>query len=158
MSRLLKCQVEPCGAAAVRALLCALMLVCPELLLGQASGGAPMIVNQPQNQFVLAGGTAAFSVTVNGQQPFFYQWFGPRGQAPDGKIADATNATLKTSPVRTNDQGNYSVKVTNQFGMTQSGPATLTVMEVDFGDAPSPYPTLFADNGAQHQIVQGIQL
>jgi hypothetical protein len=30
--------------------------------------------------------------------------------------------------------------------------------EYDFGDAPVPYPTLYADNGAQHQIVQRVYL
>src|SRR6266404_4479270 len=148
MSRLLKCQIEPL----VRAFLSALMLICPGILRAQSSP-APSIINQPQSQFVLAGDTAIFSVTASGSQPLFYRWFGPQGG-----IADATNATLKLTRVDLSDQGNYFVKVANSFGMTQSMDAVLTVMRVDFGDAPVSYGTRLAENGAQHMVVQGMQL
>src|SRR5439155_10437861 len=39
-----------------------------------------------------------------------------------------------------------------------SAGAVLTVFEVDFGDAPAPFPTLLADNGARHRIVPGFYL
>jgi len=35
---------------------------------------------------------------------------------------------------------------------------TTTTSKIDFGDAPSPYPTKIANNGARHTIVQGVFL
>lgn len=35
---------------------------------------------------------------------------------------------------------------------------TNSVQTLDFGDAPSPYPTLLANNGARHRMVPGIYL
>src|SRR5262249_21279515 len=46
----------------------------------------------------------------------------------------------------------------NSLGAATSVVATLTVREMDFGDAPLPYPTLMSNNGARHVIVPGFFL
>lgn len=81
------------------------------------------VVGQPQNQSVLVGGTVSFSVNVNGQQPYFYQWLFNGTNLPD-----ATNNPLTLTGVLMNQSGLYSVVVTNSYGMTVSSNATLTVL------------------------------
>ena len=39
-----------------------------------------------------------------------------------------------------------------------AGQAAAPEAELDFGDAPAPFPTLLADDGARHQIVDGVYL
>lgn len=76
----------------------------------------------PQNQSVLGGATATFTVTVNGQAPFAYQWMF------DGfNLAGATNNPLVLSNVMVSEAGMYSVVVANDYGMAVSSNASLTV-------------------------------
>jgi hypothetical protein len=83
---------------------------------------APTITAQPQNQSILAGGSATFSVTATGTAPLSYQWrFG------NAAIPGQTSAGLVLSNVSSNDAGNYSVIVTNAAGAITSGVATLTI-------------------------------
>jgi hypothetical protein len=85
---------------------------------------APVVTTQPANQTVLAGGTAAFSVTTTGTGPLSYQW-SVNGTNIDG----ATNITLTLPNVQLPQDGNYySVLVTNAVGSTNSLAATLTVV------------------------------
>src|SRR5207244_10006616 len=95
-------------------------------------------------------------VTANGTDPLAYQWYS--GSAT--MLGGATNATLTFSNIQQNQSGNYYVVITNIAGTTTSLVATLTVREVDFGDAPDAlgYPTLMIFNGARHRIVPGIRL
>ncbi len=115
----------------------------------------PSITAQPQSGTNFAGSTAAFIVTAAGSQPFLYQWFFQGTTALPG----ATNATLVLTNVQTNNAGGYLVRVTNSAGFVSSATANLTVIEMDFGDAPDPaYPVLFASNGARHRVVPGVRL
>jgi hypothetical protein len=85
---------------------------------------APVVMTQPASQTVLAGGTAAFSVTTTGTGPLSYQW-SVNGTNIDG----ATNITLTLPNVQLPQDGNYySVLVTNAVGSTNSLAATLTVV------------------------------
>ncbi len=86
------------------------------------AGSGLTITNQPHSQIVAAGEDAVFSVTAAGVSPLSYQWlFG--GVA----IPGATNALLDLAHVRNDDEGAYSVVVTNAFSAVTSIPAALTV-------------------------------
>ncbi|MCA9051187.1 MAG: hypothetical protein KDA89_20765, partial [Planctomycetaceae bacterium] len=51
------------------------------------------------------------------------------------------------------------LRVTDTFsGTSVTTSATLTILTVDYGDAPTPYGTLKADTGAAHTIVPGLHL
>src|SRR5439155_955559 len=68
------------------------------------------------------GQTASFSVLASGDTPLSYQW-NFNGTALSG----ATNATLGLTNVQTNQAGNYTVLVANNWGSVTSAVATLTV-------------------------------
>jgi hypothetical protein len=48
--------------------------------------------------------------------------------------------------------------LSNIAGVVTSAVATLTVIAMDFGDAPESYQTLLTNNGARHRVVSGIRL
>lgn len=114
----------------------------------------PVISQQPQSRTNFAGSTASFNVVANGTAPLSYQWF----LNATNSVLTATNPSLALSNVQVSQSGAYSVRVSNSAGVTNSTNAVLTVVEMDFGDAPAPFPTLFADNGARHLIVPGFFL
>jgi autotransporter-associated beta strand protein len=113
------------------------------------------INSQPANQAVFAGDPANFSVTATGQPVLTYQW---RLEGAD--IAGATASTLNIPNAQAANAGNYTVVVRDGCSMSvTSMVATLTILpDVDFGDAPAPYPVLLANNGARHLIVAGFHL
>ena len=85
-----------------------------------ASGGTPVtIINAPQNRTVSAGNGTSFSVGAYGTPLIYYQW------TFNGKnYGNAT--TISFSDVQTNNQGTYSVVVSNSYG-TATASATLSV-------------------------------
>ncbi len=83
----------------------------------------PLIVQQPAPQTAVAGGSATFSVQAGGSIPLAYQW--NKGTTP---LSGATNASLTLANISFADAGSYSVAVTNALGVTNSAPATLTVL------------------------------
>ena len=94
------------------------------------SGTAPTITRQPQPQVVLSGGSAAFSVGAFGSQPLTYQWL------KDGvPINGANSQTLTFATPTANDEGLYSVIVSNSAGHATSDSARLTIFQ--------PIPDLF---------------
>jgi hypothetical protein len=82
------------------------------------------ITNQPLPQTVLAGQTAAFSVGAIGTPNLSYQWYFNCAQLNG---AQSQNATLTLSAVDTNNAGNYTVVVSNNYGSATSAVVTLTV-------------------------------
>jgi hypothetical protein len=58
------------------------------------------------------------------------------------------------------EEGDFIITyaVTYPSGFVSSCTFVITVSAMDFGDAPEPYPTLFADNGARHIIDPGVYL
>ncbi|MEI7730621.1 MAG: immunoglobulin domain-containing protein [Verrucomicrobiota bacterium] len=83
---------------------------------------APVISAQPVSQFVLPGGSAAFSVTASGLAPFSYRW------ARNGTVVvGASNATCVISNATTAQAGTYQVIITNTLGSVTSAPAMLIV-------------------------------
>ncbi|HVM59824.1 MAG TPA: immunoglobulin domain-containing protein [Verrucomicrobiae bacterium] len=83
----------------------------------------PFITAQPQPQTANPGQTVTFSVTAGGSVPLFYQWVLNDVTPLDSQ----TNALLTLSDVGTLDAGNYSVIVSNVFGVTNSVDASLTI-------------------------------
>ncbi len=82
----------------------------------------PVIVNNPINIDVTAGGPADFSVESYGAPVLRYQWL-RNGAA----VAGATNAAFGIDVVATNDAGSYAVVVSNGYGPVTSAVAVLTV-------------------------------
>ena len=85
-------------------------------------GAPPTIITPPQNQNIVAGQTAAFSVTAGGPGPYRYQW-----RFNGENLSGATNSALTISDAQTTSTGQYQVIVLNNSGAAISGPATLTV-------------------------------
>jgi hypothetical protein len=86
----------------------------------------PSISGQPQSLTLFAGRRATLSVAAAGSEPLAYQWY-QGGSA----VANATNNTLSFNPATTNQQGDYTVVVTNRYGaVTSSPPAVLTVLPI----------------------------
>ncbi len=93
--------------------------------IGPAPGGgqtAPYIINQPQSQSVLVGGTATFTVAASGEIPQYYQWFF-NGTILTGE----TNSQLQLINVSQAESGPYWVTVSNSFGSATSSTAYLNV-------------------------------
>jgi hypothetical protein len=95
---------------------------------------APLITVQPANQTVGVGLTANFSVNGVGESPFFFQWLKDGTNLTDGTtisgstISGSTSYALTISNVQTNDDGNYWIVVTNDWGSVTSSNAVLTVL------------------------------
>jgi hypothetical protein len=82
----------------------------------------PQISAQPASQSAITGVNASFSVVADGSAPLSYQWY-----CQGAPLAGANNSTLSLSSVETNNAGNYSVVVQNNYGSVTSTVATLTV-------------------------------
>jgi subtilase family serine protease len=92
-------------------------------------GFAPAFTAQPPSQTVLSSGTAVLAATVSGSTPLAYQWRKNGTNLANGTgISGATSNVLTLSGVTTNGSGNYSLAVTNLFGVSTSSVATLTVV------------------------------
>jgi hypothetical protein len=86
---------------------------------------APYVLGQPQNQSLVIGEEAAFTVAAGGASPLVFQWlFNGRN------IPGATGATFTIQAVGVADAGYYSVVVTNALGSIVSSNAGLTVLPV----------------------------
>jgi len=86
-------------------------------------GAPPVITNQPASQSVAVGGTASFSVAVEGSSPLYAQWL-----FNGTNIVGATNFVLALTDVQLDQSGDYTVVITNIFGSAASSNAALTVL------------------------------
>ena len=84
----------------------------------------PQIVTQPQSQTVTANSSVRFTVSASGTPVLSYQWYF-NGTALNG----ANAATYTVQSVTEVDQGNYSVRVSNELGSAESQAAMLTVVQ-----------------------------
>ena len=84
------------------------------------SGSLPVILGQPQNQVVVAGGSASFSVVVADTRNLTYQWRF-NGTNIGGANADA----LLVRNVAATNEGQYDVVLANGSGSVTSAPAML---------------------------------
>jgi len=80
----------------------------------------PTFSQQPSNQVVLVGSTAAFSVSVSGSQPLNYQWL--FNGVP---LSGATRASYTLAAASAANVGTYSVVVWNGVGTNTSATASL---------------------------------
>jgi alpha-tubulin suppressor-like RCC1 family protein len=86
------------------------------------AGPTPAIViTPPSDKTVLAGTNVTFTVVAGGTPPLSYQW-----QFSGTNIAGATGASLILNNVQATNTGNYSVVVSNTYGVTNAS-AVLTV-------------------------------
>jgi hypothetical protein len=85
----------------------------------------PLIITQPADFIAIIGQPASFSVDVNGQTPFSYQW-----QKDNVDITGATNRVYTIDATAYSDAGNYRVIVTNPLGTETSHYAALTVTDL----------------------------
>jgi Concanavalin A-like lectin/glucanases superfamily/HYR domain/Immunoglobulin domain len=92
---------------------------------GKCKPVPPSIASPPQDQTVLMGSNATFTVTAVGTPPLLYQWF--FGSSP---IAGATTTALNLRIVGMAQAGSYSVVVSNYYGTATGGPARLTVVDL----------------------------
>jgi hypothetical protein len=90
----------------------------------------PEITVQPTNQTVGVGSTVTFSIDGSATPPFFFQWLkdGTNNLVDGGNISGATTFALTISNAQTNDNGGYSVIITNFVGSVTSSVAILTVL------------------------------
>ena len=82
----------------------------------------PVILTNPASASVEAGYPVLMSVAANGATPLQYQW-----QLGGSPIAGATNTAYGLNIVSTNDNGVYTVVVSNGNGSVTSTNAVLTV-------------------------------
>ncbi|HWH70851.1 MAG TPA: immunoglobulin domain-containing protein, partial [Candidatus Sulfotelmatobacter sp.] len=110
----------------------------------------PLVTVPPQNQSVVAGGNATFTVTATGTTPLSYQWlrdglFLSNG----GTISGATSSALSLANVQLSDSGAaFQTIVTNSLGAVTSAVAVLTV-------TPVPTPPTITVQPASHLLVVG---
>ena len=89
----------------------------------------PSITSQSGAQTVATGGTAQFAITATGSAPLNYRWLKNGVGLTNGvKFMGVNSNVLTVATVATNDEGNYSVIVTNLAGSTSSLAAALTVV------------------------------
>ncbi|MCI0536873.1 MAG: Ig-like domain-containing protein, partial [Verrucomicrobiales bacterium] len=92
---------------------------------------APIITMQPQSQTNNIGATATFTVIAAGSAPLTYQW-----RFNGANITGATGSLLTVTDIQRDDQGTYTVIVSNAAGSVPSQPAELAVI------APNTPPTI----------------
>ncbi len=96
-----------------------------------AGNAAPTIITQPVGETVAPGDTTSFTVVASGTPALAYQWYViPAGQTTGVLVSGATSASYTVPGADTavsNDQDQYYVIVTNNYGQAVSQPATLAV-------------------------------
>lgn len=84
----------------------------------------PIITLEPVGMTAVAGTNITLTTAATGTPPLSYQWL-LEGQA----ILGATKSSLSLSNVQSSQRGNYSLRVTNVYGVTDSSNALVTVLE-----------------------------
>ncbi|MGH7991907.1 MAG: immunoglobulin domain-containing protein [Limisphaerales bacterium] len=83
----------------------------------------PSVTADPQDQTVLVGQDATFSVLASGTQPLSYQWY----YNTNTVLTNATSSALTVTNAQLTDAGGYSVILSNAYGLATSAVAQLTV-------------------------------
>jgi beta-galactosidase len=115
---------------------------------GTDAGTVPVITTQPASQAVAVGQPAVFSVTATGLGTLTYQW-SENGTPING----ATSSSYTTPATTTANNGElFSVAVSDVFGTTASGAATLAVQQSSCDVAPSTPGALTAGASSSSQV------
>jgi hypothetical protein len=101
----------------------------------------PQILGQPQNVFVAPGEAASFFVVAADTRALAYAW--RFNSVPIG--GSATNDALLLQNVSTNNEGQYSVVLTNPSGSVTSAPALLMI-DSDADGVPDSWELTFFGN------------
>ena len=106
----------------------------------QFTNTPPNVTSQPMDQTVMAGESAAFTLSASGPTQLAYQW-----QRNSTNVPGATNTSLVLPSVILADNGSvFRCVVTNIFGCVTSNPALLIVTT---NNNPTPVITLSAADG-----------
>ena len=97
----------------------------PDHAVALVGNGSPRVVRQFGELKPLLGGTTTLEAMVSAAQPVEYQW-----RYNEQDIPGATNAALTLTNVQFSMDGDYSVRVSNAFGVAVSAPMELTVVPV----------------------------
>lgn len=81
------------------------------------------IAGQPASQTIAEGGSAVFNVVAVGTGPLHFQW-----TFAGHNLVDATNSSLSLTNIHFAQGGNYAVKITSPYGVTNSANARLSVL------------------------------
>jgi Immunoglobulin domain/von Willebrand factor type A domain/Putative Ig domain/Immunoglobulin I-set domain len=87
----------------------------------------PAIGVDPQSAMIVSGSNATFSVTASGSALAFRWRKGATNLSNGGRISGVTSNTMTITGALTNDNGKYSVFISNAVGSVTSADATLTV-------------------------------
>lgn len=93
----------------------------------------PTIIVQPASQATAPSGTISFSVSASGAGTLAYQWAKNTTNLSNGTfsgratVSGATTSTLTLTSITTNDQANYTCRITNSYGSITSLVASLQV-------------------------------
>ena len=86
------------------------------------TNAAPAILSQPADKLVPLGENSSLSVLAVGSLPSWYQW-----RKNGTNIPGATNASLTLTNMQYTSEGDYSVVISNAYGMALSSNATVLV-------------------------------
>src|ERR1035441_2446002 len=84
----------------------------------------PLLMSQPTNETVMAGGSVAFTVGAGGFAPLAYQWY-----FNDAALSGATATNYTLTGLTAANAGNYTVEVSNPGGSVTSSVAVLVVLK-----------------------------
>lgn len=92
-------------------------------------GYPPVVTTSPLSQTNIQGSNVVFTGEATGTQPLSYLWtLNGIALSEDSRRIGTTSATLTVSNLIAGDAGNYILWISNQFGLTSSLPAALTVI------------------------------
>ena len=89
-------------------------------------------VSPPEDLLVCAGGTATFSVTTAGRQPFAYQW--SKGNTPlqdDGRVSGSASPTLVLSGAGASDADSYACMVVDACAQPQAAVSAAAQLAIE---------------------------
>jgi hypothetical protein len=100
---------------------------------GFTYGISPYIITQPAPQAAAVAGNVTLSLVAGGSIPLSYQWLLNSVDLPN-----ATNAALALTNLQAPNAGFYAAVVSNLYGITNSSPASVSVLGVPVSFAADP--------------------